>query len=298
MTNIFWPVFKNLEEEMNRLMFNIHIDDNQLNVYSSKIADLILRAATEIESLSKELYLSNGGTKSENIKYDHDALKYLNKIWSLDKKIVIISSYNCFQSNRIIEPFQQKEKRSGSNKNTYSWNNSYQNLKHDRANSLEYGSIAYLFDIMAALYVLNLYYKDDSYELGKDSISSNFDPQVGSNIFSIKLHKSQNINIMGGFNKEADFEECTFLVKPTDKATEYLTKTIEEINEENKQIKMNKLVEQFKSEKFSTAEEAIKLLKEKAQQKQPDNFTSLLMQRISEINKELNFEAVLNKNQF
>jgi len=93
MNNIFWPVYKNLENEFNNLMFNIHIDDDQLNVYSSKISDLILRAATEIESLAKELYKLNGGTKTDRIKYDEDAIKHLNQIWSLEKKVVIISSF-------------------------------------------------------------------------------------------------------------------------------------------------------------------------------------------------------------
>jgi len=59
MTNIYWPVYKNLEDEFGKLMFSIHIDDNQMNVYSSKISDLILRASTEIESISKELYHKN-----------------------------------------------------------------------------------------------------------------------------------------------------------------------------------------------------------------------------------------------
>lgn len=298
MTNIFWPVFKNLEEEFDRLMFNIHIDDKQLNVYSSKIADLILRAATEIESISKELYSSNGGTKQENIKYDHDALKHLNQTWSLDKKVVIVSSYNCFQSNRIIKPFQKNENRSGSNKKTYSWNNSYQHLKHDRANSLEYGSVKYLFEIMAALFILNLYYNDERYELDKQSISTNFDPQVGSRIFSIKLHKSQNINIVGDFNKNPDFEECTYLVKPTEEAADYFKKTIEEINEKNKEIKMKKVVEKVNQQNFSSETQIIDFVKKELQKKEPDNYKQIMMQRASELNKQLKFEAVLNKNQF
>ena len=69
--NIYWPVYKNLEAELVHLSYNIHIDDNQLDVYSVKISDLILRASAEIESISKELYINNGGTKtvSATIKY-------------------------------------------------------------------------------------------------------------------------------------------------------------------------------------------------------------------------------------
>ena len=53
--NIYWPVYANLEKGVDELAFAIHIDDSQLGVYSSRITDLILRAAAEIESLSKEL---------------------------------------------------------------------------------------------------------------------------------------------------------------------------------------------------------------------------------------------------
>lgn len=62
--NIFWPVYKNLEAEFLKLMYYIHIDDSQLNVYSSKIAELLLRTVVEIESISKKLYSENGGTKT------------------------------------------------------------------------------------------------------------------------------------------------------------------------------------------------------------------------------------------
>ncbi len=88
MTNFFWPVFKNLEFEIEKLTFDIHIDDNQLNVYSTKISDLILRAAVEVESISKELYRLNGGQKQE-IKFDEDALKLLNQKWNLDSNLGI-----------------------------------------------------------------------------------------------------------------------------------------------------------------------------------------------------------------
>ena len=154
MSNIYWSVYKNLEKGVVNLSYSIHIDDNQLNVYSSYISDLILRASAEIESISKELYKLNGGSKIK-IKYDTDALEYLNNLWKLDLKVVILSSINCFQTNKELKPFLKNEISTFHGKQTYSWNNSYQNLKHDRANSLQYGSVKYLIDIMASLYVLD-----------------------------------------------------------------------------------------------------------------------------------------------
>ena len=146
--NFYWPIFKNLENEFSKLMYDIHIDDEQLNVYSSKISDLILRSAIEIESISKELYYSNGGTECGNIRYDDVAIKYLNDKWLLDKKVVFISSNTCFQTNKELFPFVKNEIKTGAKKETltFSWNNSYQNIKHDRAKSLKFGSLKYLFD--------------------------------------------------------------------------------------------------------------------------------------------------------
>jgi hypothetical protein len=84
--NIYWPIYMNIEKEFNELMFCIHIDDKQVDVYSSKISDLIFRASTEIESLAKELYKNNNGQKLSNIKYDKDALCFLNSLWDLESK--------------------------------------------------------------------------------------------------------------------------------------------------------------------------------------------------------------------
>ena len=39
MTNIYWPVYKNLESELNKLTFVIHIDDNQLNTITTQLSE-------------------------------------------------------------------------------------------------------------------------------------------------------------------------------------------------------------------------------------------------------------------
>ena len=174
MSNIYWPVFKNLEKDIIELSYSIHIDDSQLNVYSSRISDIILRASAEIESISKDLYKKNGGTKTENIRYDYDALEYLSEKWKLGEKIIIINSSNCFQTVKELNPFNKNEISSFHGKRTFSWNNSYQNLKHDRGNSLNFGSLKYLFDIMAALFMLNIYYKDENIQLYKDMSAMSF----------------------------------------------------------------------------------------------------------------------------
>ena len=213
MINIYWPVYKNIESEVIAITYDIHIDDNQLNVYSSKISDLILRASAEIESISKELYKQNNGTKTEKIKFDYDALEHLNNIWNLDKKVVILSSINCFQSNKKLYPFEKNEESSFTKKQTYNWNNSYQNLKHDRANSIKFGSIRYLFSIMSALYLLNIYYRKEAFEL--KSKATDIPLGLGSDLFSIKVHEWVAYNSHDSYLKNKDFDECVYVTKIT-----------------------------------------------------------------------------------
>jgi hypothetical protein len=304
-SNIYWPIFKNIESEFNNLMFNIHIDDNQLNVYSSKISDLILRASTEIESLSKELYKIYGGTKTINIKYDEDALTYLNDIWRLQEKKVILSSYNCFTTNKIIEPFKKSEVRTGSSRLTYSWNNSYQNLKHDRANSLNFGSVKYLIDVTAALYVLNIYYKKDVFDLNENANGSNFDNSLGSSIFSVMLHVNQGISVGKDYSKNQDFNECVYLLKPTDntrdKVQAALKKMNEMTNERNKENLINEILKRIQPMNISSQEEIHEKLKEVAEKIKSDNMIQVAKENrnlLIDSFKTLRYEAILNTNQY
>jgi hypothetical protein len=217
MSNIYWPVYRNLEKGIDELAFAIHIDDAQLGVYSSRITDLILRAAAEIESLSKELYKSTGGTKTGEFKFDDVAIQHLKNKWLLDQKTVVISSPHCFQSNRVLTPFVKNEARTSSatGKRTYSWNNAYQNLKHNRAQSLTFGSVKYLFDIMAALYLLNVYYRNETIPLEKDSAGISFPANLGSTLFSVELAASPNHDGNGNYIRREGFDNATYFVNWT-----------------------------------------------------------------------------------
>lgn len=77
--NLYWNVYKSLERELLSLAEIIHIDDSQLDVYSMKIADLLIRTTVEIESISKELYFREGGTKPDDkdLYFDTDCLALL-----------------------------------------------------------------------------------------------------------------------------------------------------------------------------------------------------------------------------
>ncbi|GHU55352.1 hypothetical protein FACS189442_2820 [Spirochaetia bacterium] len=219
LTNIYWPVYKNLESELIKLSYNIQIDDTQLSVYSAKTADLILRGATEIKSLAKELCRQEA-IHDDKHKFDYDCLKKLNDKWKLDKKVVSIAGSTCYQTEKILVPFIKTEK-SVNNKSICSWNNAYQYLKHDKVNSLsKYGTIKYLFDVFAALFILNIFYRNDVISLGGDNTGNNFPLGLGSDIFAIKI-KFAPFN-----NTKINIDDCIYRIKYTDDYFSELTESL------------------------------------------------------------------------
>ena len=53
---LFFQIYQNLEKEILDMTDYIHFSEKNLNVYSIKLANFILRANVECESLLKELY--------------------------------------------------------------------------------------------------------------------------------------------------------------------------------------------------------------------------------------------------
>lgn len=297
MINLYWPTYLNIEVEFNKLLSSIHIDDNQLDVYSGKIGELILRSASEIESISKELYYRNGGVKKGNIHFDFDAIKYLDEKWLLNKKVLVISTINSFQSNKKLYPFiKDFKKEDGSY--TFSWNYAYQSLKHNRVKSLQLGSIQNLFGITSALYILNIYYKDQVYKLGKDSQDLNFPINLGSSIFSIRFHDGGSGE---NFNKGKDIEECIYTSKSTDSTFKILKEACDKQRETQQKLllknpKFLKFLSSYDPNSNKELPDAFKILGDEEHRKifresfKIANFNSAVEQ--------LKHEAVLNKNQF
>ncbi|WP_459477370.1 hypothetical protein [Clostridium saccharoperbutylacetonicum] len=191
--NLFWPVYKNLEKELLKLSEYIHFSDDQTKVYSMHIADLIVRCSIEIEAISKEMYIQQGGKthqfdndgKNRDLYFDTDCIDLLEQEWHLSRKEIKVSAsefYFLTESNRILNPLYKANKRGSSGSK---WKKAYQALKHNRKDSIKMGNIENLIDAMGALYILNLYYKDETFNLGRAYLSNtDFDERVGSDIFS------------------------------------------------------------------------------------------------------------------
>lgn len=201
-SDIFWQTYLNLEKEAIEVSKYIFFTDEvlvngkggivaqscntQLETFSPHIADLLVRCCVQIEAISKELYFDNGGTKARgdsSILFDEDCLKLIDIKWQThNKTVMVVAPFLNFvkDENRILKPLKEAHKRQG----TY-WEKAYQAVKHDRYSSLHKGNVKAFIHALAALYLLNLYYRNDSWVTKYQDISK-LDYSMGSAIFTVK----------------------------------------------------------------------------------------------------------------
>ena len=200
-SDIFWQTYLNLEKEAIEVSKYIFFTDEvlvngksgivtqacntQLETFSPHIADLLVRCCVQIEAVSKELYFDNGGTKARgdsSILFDEDCLKLIDIKWKThEKAVMIVAPFFNFvkDENRVLKPLKEAHKRQG----TY-WERAYQAVKHDRYSSLHKGNVKAFLHALAALYLLNIYYRNDSWVTKYQDISK-LDYSMGSAIFTV-----------------------------------------------------------------------------------------------------------------
>lgn len=201
-SDIFWQTYLNLEREaidvskyvfftdektvISRGVVLVESCNTQLETFSPYIADLLIRCCVQIEAIAKELYFDNGGTKERGdntILFDEDCLKLIDTKWDThNKRVLVVAPFFNFtkEENKVLRPLKEAHKRQG----TY-WEKAYQAVKHDRYSSLHKGNIKAFIQALAALYLLNLYYRNDSWITKYEEISKK-DYSMGSSLFAVK----------------------------------------------------------------------------------------------------------------
>lgn len=231
-SSLYWGVYKNLENELMSLSNIIHIDDKQLDVYSVKIASLLISTCVEIEAISKELYFLEGGKEPEkesDLFFDTDCLALLNEKWDLAQKKIIIVSPNLFIENKEdieFAPLHKAHKRGSSGA---SWARAYQAVKHNRVKSLNRGTLRQFIKSLGALYLLNVYLVSNKFDLG--NTTSGFDARLGSDVFSVKVASCT------GFSLKPESSlfikpYCPYLIKFTEDTRGDCEQVIEEMGTE------------------------------------------------------------------
>ena len=303
--NIFWNIYKNIERELIEISNIIHIDDNQLSVYSPKITELLIRTVVEVEAISKELYFKNGGDKANDnqLFFDTDCIDFLDNKWLLSKKKVIVSAPNFYfsdEDNRVLTPLKKANKRGSSSSK---WLIAYQAVKHNRNNSLSKGNLKNLIGALAGLYVLNIYYKDLEFLLGRDYNGTNFDSSLGSSLFSVKVHTNEHVEFSVDnrlYKKNINYDECIYIIEPTQKAKNIFLDFAQKYFEEILQRKLETLDRILISRKENmTDEEIISITEEIRDYKSIEQ--KILKENVSSLSKiynDMTYQAVINKQQF
>lgn len=206
-SQMYWQTYLNLESELLDVSKYIEITDtttvgnngemqscySQLETFSSHIADLLVRTCIEIEAISKELYYNNGGTKQrgDHVLFDEDCIKHLDIIWGVHSKAVLVVSprFSLFdEKNLVLYPLKNAHKKQGTD-----WERAYQAVKHDRYGSIHKGTVKNLIRSMAALYLLNVYNREEKFSVKYNELNS-LDMSMGSKVFSLQKPEQKYLN--------------------------------------------------------------------------------------------------------
>ncbi|MGF7002565.1 hypothetical protein M2149_000954 [Lachnospiraceae bacterium PFB1-21] len=306
MNNLYWSIYKNLEREVLNLADLVYFSDNQITVHSIRIADIIVRCAVEIESLIGDLY--NGAIAAEEEETSvGKKLVALNEKICLEKKQVTIISLNMHFSAgyATFSPFSYKK---GDENDFYS---AYNAIKHNRVANFEAkATIHYLLRSLAALFVLNIYYKnEDNINLGSKRALSN--ANFGSDIFSVYATLKTPIKYTGAVTQNSEDQKALYIIKAEDGAYRNYLKEVKRAhllkikalpNEMQEKInKQNDQEEGGESILFKYDTNFVDLVRK--EEIGTEEFVKLVS-KLSEIDSKpvahlstLPFEAILNKNQ-
>lgn len=129
-------------------LFNyVEPNDNNLNVFSHRIYELLLRTATEVESNFKGILKANNYSNNVNLNICNDYFK-LAPVLKLYEYQVIFKRWN---SNKVFKPF---ETWNSDQYNPLSWYQAYNNVKHNRHKNFHEANMGNLMNALAGLLCL------------------------------------------------------------------------------------------------------------------------------------------------
>lgn len=249
-SEIFWQTYLNLERELLELSRYVYITDHkfvntgsevkeencpsQLETFSPHIADLLIRTCIEIEAISKELYFELGGTKMRgdtSLLFDEDCLKLIDIKCKTSKKVVIVSSSSfdlTNEQNYVLKPLKEAHKRQGTD-----WERAYQAVKHDRYSSISKGTIKNFLHALAALYLLNVYFRDDIFYTRYLDMNK-LDMSMGSKVFSLKQPSQQHVvDVINGIETAGNLssQDSPYVMKYRDDIYKQVVKADKEARE-------------------------------------------------------------------
>lgn len=172
---LFFQTYQSLEKELLEMTDYIHFTEKNLDVFSVKFANFILRANVEGESLLKELYKRTEhyqllSEKEKKKSLENSTYVEVNAVYKLDKKTVSITSENFYFEGRYSKSFIPAVFK----KNRKDLHQIYNSLKHYRVINLQRADLETAINILGFLFVLNSCFYPDLIKKTPDERSKVF----------------------------------------------------------------------------------------------------------------------------
>ena len=174
-------------------------------------------------------------------------------------------------------------------------------MKHNRVKELAKGNLKHLLHGLAALYVLNLYYKDEQIKNLTDKDKHSVNRNFGSALFAVNKHITAGLKSDGQYEKNANFDECVFIEDYEPNSKKVACEVMAEMNNYVQQHSLAEL-EKLMKEKASKGEVPSQ---EWINQVRPQIMKSVFPIKDYQLSKKFNsglngllYDIVLNKNQY
>lgn len=207
--NLYITIYKKIEEEVLNLSSSIHFTDDQINVYSVDIADLIVRCSIEIESIVKDIYNSETKTILDS---PGKCLKWMNEKWKISKKAISIISPHFHFNKAFPQLLCPLDYEKNSPEDFYK---QYNAIKHNREKNINKANIYTLIRVLGALYILNLYYYNEIIYLENDRFATKIDKKKFSQIFTFYIAPCPNTIVLTS-QKTVDPVNCIYRIERKD----------------------------------------------------------------------------------
>lgn len=135
-----------LELDLKKVFEYVEPCNKNLETYSQRLYELLLRACTEFEASAKAILCANSYQKSPDA--------FTIKDYRLINKATKISEYNVSllpwsPESKVLQPFKNWE-----NTHTLDWYSAYNNVKHNRFSKFHDASLENVINAIAGVYII------------------------------------------------------------------------------------------------------------------------------------------------
>ena len=162
----YWPILERLEAEFCDLSFSVALCDNQLDVHSARLADLLVRTCVECENVGKSLCNEKSLVPSAgNFPGVLDAISSAIRIQT--KELIIVWPFQSL-TKTIITPFGGWQPNKNENP---PWFKAYNGVKHDRISNANEAKLENVMHALGALFILNLWLREEDITRDCDDVN-------------------------------------------------------------------------------------------------------------------------------